>query len=282
MSNQLKLAALKPVTRSPGLVGFFPCFQAVAEGVQCLDRSGAANNAAFGTDLLASSAWAAANKLTIAASATGTNRGAPFLTPAQLNFNYDTDSLMIAGVVNTAATGSTQHILGTGSDNTAKTGWALRLVATTGKATMVVYGTTANGGTIFGTASGANLADGADHHVIVLIDGPRRRMYLFIDGVFDATANGSAAYTDGLYGLSFAAAMAAAPTLQNTSALFLGGVSNTLTSVAATAYALTPASTSYAWQVAVKRGGSPPVNFGDVAKRLARHPLQVLSSVEWP
>lgn len=282
MSNQLKLAALKTFVRANGMVGFFPCLQTIGEGTQCLDRSGAGNNAAFGTALLASAAWAGTNRLTIAANASGVNAGAPFITAAQLNLNYDTDSLMVAGVVNTPALGSTQHILGTGSDNATKTGWALRLVATTGKAQMIVHGTTANGGTIFGTASGANLADGTDHPVIVLIDGPRRRMFVFIDGIFDATANGSAAYTDGSFGLPFSAAMASAPTLQVASPLFLGGQSNTLTSVAATAYTLTPASTSYAWQVAVKRGGSPPVNFGDVAKRLARHPLQILSAAEWP
>lgn len=274
MSNQLKIAAIKPVTRSPGMVAFLPCFQTVAEGTQCFDRSGVGNTAAFGTDLLASSAWAAANRLTIADNVAGTNRGAPFLTNTQLGFTWATDSLVVAGVVNMAAApAATRHIVGNGAD-TSKTGFALRINVTTGKMLPLIYGT---GGVIFGTASAATVADGADHHIIALIDGPSRKIHIFIDGVYDATSNGSSVYNGTVGGLDYSAAAG----LQSGTPLVIGGQPNTLTNVATTLYSLTPTSTSYAWQVA-RKTGSPPSNFGDVARRLARTPLQILSSLEWP
>ena len=46
-------------------------------------------------------------------------------------------------------------------------------------------------------------------------------------------------------------------------------------------FALTPTATSYGWQIA-KRTGFLPDNLSAIMRRLARHPLQVLTATEWP
>lgn len=271
MSNQLKIAAVKPFTRAPGVVAHYPCFQAVAEGAQLLDRSGAGNSAAFGANLLASDAWATASRLTTADNATGTNAGAPYLSGAVLNWNLLTESLIVAGVVNIAATpAATRHILGNGSNTTVR-GFALRYNITTGLPLILAHGAA----TIFGTAAGSAIATGADIHVCMAIDGPRSRAYIYVGGNYDTTANSGLEYAPGSTGLDFSAQSAnmAAACLSNP--FMLSGQPNTGT------FALTPTATSYGWQIA-KRTGNLPDNLSTIVKRLARHPLQVLSAQEWP
>ena len=269
MSNQVKIAARRAFARATGVVAMYPCFQ-TSPDVALTDRSGAGNNAAFGAGLLATPAWATANRLAVADSATGTVAGAPYLTGAQLGFDLTTQSLIVSAIVNVAATpAATRHITGNGSSTSVR-GFALRISATTGASMAVAHGAAS----VFGNA-GATIATGADIHVGLAIDGPRSRMYVYVAGAYDATANNGTEYTPGVNGLDFSAQAAALAAACVTQPWMFGAQPHTGT------FALSPASTSYGWQIA-KRTGNLPDNLSTLMKRLARHPLQVLSSTEWP
>ena len=58
MSNQLRIAARKTLTRAPGVIGFYPAFQASGDTAMT-DRSGAGNNATVGADAALSTLWTA-------------------------------------------------------------------------------------------------------------------------------------------------------------------------------------------------------------------------------
>lgn len=270
MSNQLTLPARRAFVRAPGVIGLWPCFQAVAEGTTLLDRSGAGNNMSFGANLLASSAWANASRLTTADNVSGTNAGSVFLSGATMNWALATESLLVAGLVNIAAApAATRHILGNGSSTTVR-GFAMRYNVTTGLASILAHGAS----TVFGTA-GSNIATGADVHIAMAIDAQYKRAYLYVGGLCDATANGTSAYAPGVGGLNYSAEEAnmAAGVLANS--FVLSGQPHTA------GQHLTPTAQSWGWQIA-KRTGSLPSNIDNVVKRLARHPLQVLSASEWP
>lgn len=269
MSNQLTLPARRAFVRAPGVIGHYPCFQASPD-VALTDRSGAGNPAAFGANLLASNAWAVANRLSVADNVTGIVAGAPFITGAVLNWNLATESLIVAGIVNIAASpASTRHITGNGSSTSVR-GFALRFAATTGAASVVAHGAAS----LFGNA-GANIATGADIAIGLAIDGPRARAYVYVAGAYDAVANNGTEYLPNFNGLDFAAQRnnMAADCLSNP--WMFAAQPHTGT------FALSPASTSYGWQIA-KRTGSLPDNLSAIMRRLARHPLQVLSASEWP
>lgn len=269
MSNQLRIAARRAFVRASGVIGLYPCFQGSPD-VALTDRSGAGNNAAFGAGLLATPAWANANRLTTADSVTGTVAGSPYLTGAQLGWNLATESLIVAGVVNIAATpAATRHIAGNGSSTTIR-GFALRYAATTGAASIVVHGAAS----IFGTA-GAAIATGADIHVAMAYDATTQRAYLFVAGAYDATANGTSSYSSGFGGLDISAQRDNMTAACLANPFMFSGQPHTGT------FALTPTAQSYGWQIA-KRTGALPSNIETIVRRLARHPLQVLSSTEWP
>ena len=269
MSNQLQIAARRGFARAPGVVGLYPCFQ-VSPDVQMTDGSGAGNSAAFGAGLTAANAWATASRLTTADNVSGTVAGSPFLSGAVLNWDLLTQSLIVAGVVNIAAApAATRHILGNGSSTTVR-GFALRYNVTTGLASILAHGAA----TLFGTA-GSNIATAADVHIAMAIDATTQRAYLFVGGAYDATANGTAAYVSGAGGLSFSAQTANMSAACLSNPLMFSGQAHTGT------LSLTPTATSYGWQIA-KRTGALPSNIETIVKRLARHPLQVLTSTEWP
>lgn len=275
MSNQLKIAAVKPFTRAPGVVAHYPCFQAVAEGAQLLDRSGAGNNAAFGAQLLASNAWAAAGRLTLADNTAGTQAGAPFISAAVLNLNLATESFIISGIYNSTSTASHPvfafgEISGAGN---AANGFIYRAEVTTGFARLGVCAGTA--GTVdVGTASAVSVSGAAvgDKHVGMLYDGPARRLWLVVDGVLDATANSGT----GRDVTSLVATMGAGKGGTALGNLVFGGAPR-VNPLQQQVWGCT----SYGWQVA-KRTGNLPSNIADTCKRLARHPLQVLTATEWP
>lgn len=270
MSNQVKIAARRAFARASGVVGRYPCFHATTDAAQLSDRSGAGNTVAFGANLTAAAAFANANRLTTADNVAGNNAGAPYLSGATLNWALATESLIVSAMVNIAAApAATRHIMGNGSNTTIR-GFALRYSITTGLASILAHGAA----TLFGTA-GANIATGADIHVCMAIDGTTQRAYLFVAGAYDATANGNALYVAGAGGLDFSAQTAnmAAACLSNP--FMLSGQPNTGT------FALTPTAQSYGWQIA-KRTGALPSNIETIVKRLARHPLQVLTATEWP
>lgn len=269
MSDFLTIPPRRAFARAPGVVALYPCFQASPD-VQLTDRSGSGNASAFGVNLSAANAWATANRLATADNVSGTNAGAPYLSGATLNWNLLTDSLIVAGVVNIAAApAATRHILGNAS-STAIRGFAVRYNVTTGLASILAHGAA----TLFGTA-GANIATGADVHIAMAIDATTQRAYLFVGGAYDATANGTASYAGGVGGLDFSAQTANMGAACLSNPFMFSGQPHTGT------LALTPAATSYGWQIA-KRTGALPSNIETIVKRLARHPLQVLSSSEWP
>jgi hypothetical protein len=269
VSNQLRLPARRAFARAPGVIALYPCFQGSPD-VALTDRSGAGNNAVFGAGLLATPAWAVANRLSVADSASGTVAGAPYLTGSQLGVDLTTQSLIVSGVINVAATpAATRHITGNGSSTTVR-GFALRISATTGATMVVAHGAAS----IFGNA-GANIATGADIHIGLAIDGPRARAYVYVAGAYDGTANNGTDYVPNFNGLDFSAQSAALAAACVTQPWMFGAQPHTGT------FALSPASTSYAWQIA-KRTGSLPDNLSAIMRRLARHPLQVLTATEWP
>ena len=270
MSNQTKIAARRAFARATGVVALYPCFQSVAEGTNLIDRSGAGNGAAFGANLSAANAWANANRLTTADNVSGTVAGSPYLAGASLNWALATESLLVSGIVNIAAApAATRHILGNGSSTSVR-GFTVRYAVTTGLASIIAHGASS----LFGTA-GTNIATGADIHIAMAIDAPNQRAYLFVNGAFDATANGVASYVAGTGGLSYAAEAANMTAACLANPFMLSGQAHTGT------ISLTPTAQSYGWQVA-KRTGALPSNIENVVKRLARHPVQMLSSTEWP
>lgn len=277
MSNQLKIATYRPVLRSTNLVGCYPCFQAVADGTQMLDRAGgAANNAAFGSALVASAAWATPGVLTTAYSATGTVAGVPFLTAAQQqSFVWGTDSMLVAGWYSCAVPAANSFLVGNGSATNVQ-GFALRVAPTTGFVTPIVYGASS----LFGTASAASVATGSAKHLAVLIDGPARRLHVWIDGAYDAL-NGSTVYGPGANGLNFGASAIVGTTQANV--LQIGGAPNTgsASQTAAGSFSLSIGGTYYGWQVGVRKAAAPPVEMQRLISRLLRHPLQPLSQSEW-
>jgi hypothetical protein len=270
VSNQLKIAARRAFVRASGVIGHYPCFQTVAEGAFLIDRSGAGNGMTFGAGLTAANGWANANRLTTADNVSGTVAGSPYITGAALNWALATESMIIAGVVNIAAApAATRHIIGNGSSTSVR-GFAVRYNVTTGLASILAHGAS----TLFGTA-GSNIATGADVHVAIAVDAPSQRAYLFVGGAFDATANGVAAYAVGTGGLDYSAQTANMVAACLANPLMVSGQAHTGT------ISLTPTAQSYGWQIA-KRTGALPSNIEAVVKRMARHPLQVLTATEWP
>lgn len=277
MTNQVRFPARRAFVRSTGVVAYYPCFQSVAEGTNLIDRSGAGNGAAFGAGLSAANAWAVANYLTTAESATGTVAGAPYLTGGVLNWNLSTQSILVAGVVNVTSSAIHSAICGNGSSASVR-GFTLRVTqndeGTVGdreKVRVMVYGAS----TLFGTHSAAAVGGVGDIHVALAVDGPAQRAYVFVGGVFDETANSAGPFTVGSGGLSFAseAANITAGVLANP--LMFNAQPHTGT------FALSANMKSNGWQVA-KRTGNLPSNLEAVVKRLARTPHQVLSASEWP
>ena len=189
MSNQIRLGQQKPATRAPGLLGFYPCFQ-VSPDAFLADRSTAGNNAAFGAALTASAAWAVANRLTMADANAGTNAGGPFIPSATVAFNPATDSLLICGIWNGANT-ATRYSAGNGGIAGAAGephGFWLRSMITTGKG-QLGWTSGASGTTSLGNISTLTIGDGTDHHIGILVNGPSKRVSLYIDGVNDTSNN---------------------------------------------------------------------------------------------
>lgn len=263
MSNQLRIAARRAFARAPGVIGYYPAFQAAGD-TALIDRSGAGNNAMVGADAALSTLWTATpNRLGIPADdGSGTTAKAPSIAAATINWNKDTETLLIAGMWN-GANSAMRHVVGFGgASSTAIHGINLRTLVTTGMPQLMVYN---SGGTgLSGNVGATVLANGADHHVGLIIDGVAKRIHFYLDGVYDASNSG--------VGLDFTAAAAL---MTNMGALVFGGYPHTA------GKQLVYASSSYAWQVA-KRTGGRPANADDVMRRLARSPLQVLSSTEWP
>ena len=263
MSNQLRIASRRAFVRAPGVIGFYPAFQAVSDPAM-IDRSGAGNNATVGADAALSTLWTATpNRLGIPADdGSGTTAKVPSIAASVINWNKDTETLLIAGVWNGANT-ALRHVFGFGSASTNTIhGVNLRTSITTGMPQVMVYN---SGGTgVAGNVGATVLANGADHHVCLIIDGVAKRIHFYLDGVYDATNSG--------VGLDFTAAAAL---MTNMGPLVFGGYPGL--SFKQLAYA----SSSYSWQVA-KRTGGRPANIDDVVKRLARSPLQVLTATEWP
>ena len=164
MSNQLRTPPRRAFVRAPGVIGHYPCFQAVAEGAFLTDRSGAGNGAAFGANLTAAAGWAAANRLTLADNNAGSQAGGPFLSQAVLNFNLATESFIISGIYNSTNTASSHPVFGFGEITGgagAANGFVLRTEASTGNARLLVcYG--AAGATALGTTAGVAASASAE------------------------------------------------------------------------------------------------------------------------
>lgn len=271
MSNQLKIAARRAFVRAPGVIGHYPCFQSVAEGAFMTDRSGAGNGAAFGAALSAATGWGTANRLTVVDNNAGSQAGAPFLSQAVLNFNLATESFIISGIFNAASVSRPAFGFGeisgaAGSSN----GFILRANPTTGFANpQVCYG--AAGATALGTASDVNISTGADVHVGLAYDATTKKLWTLVAGSLNAAANG----TTGMDVSTYVAQMGVANGGAALGNLVFGGTPR------ASGNQQVWACTSYGWQVA-KRTGALPSNLAAIVARLARHPLQVLSSTEWP
>lgn len=276
MSNQLRIAARRAFARAPGVIAHYPCFQAWPD-VALIDRSGAGNNATFGANLLATPAWANANRLTVAESVTGTNAGAPYLTGAQVGWNLATESVLVSGIVNVTSSVNHGAVTGNGSSNSIR-GFTLRVtqnddgtVANRDKLVVVAYGAS----TLFGTHSAATVGGAGDIHVAMAIDATSQRAYVFVGGAYDATANGGPSYVPGGGGLDFSAQRDSMAAACLTNPWMFGAQPHT------GLFALSAGCQSYGWQIA-KRTGGLPSNIEAVVRRLARHPLQVLTSTEWP
>lgn len=275
MSNQLTLPARRAFVRAPGVIAHYPCFQAAAEGAVMIDRSGAGNNAAFGAQLLASNAWATPDRLTLADNTSGTQAGAPFLAAGVLALNLATESFVVSGMYAATATASRPvvafgEISGAAS---AANGFILRSEVTSGVARLAAC-TGAAGGLSYGTASAVAISGAGvgDKHLAMAYDAPNRKLWLIVDGVLDATANSGV-------GWDVAAAVAAMGAANGGTAfgnLVFGGAPRVNP-----AQQQVWACSLYGWQVA-KRVGGLPANLDALARRLARHPLQVLTASEWP
>lgn len=273
MSNQLRLPARRAIARAPGVIAHYPCFQAVADGAVLIDRSGAGNGAAFGAALTAANAWASANRLTLADNNSGTQAGGPFLSAAQLALNLATESFVISGIYNSTST-ATHPVFAfgefSGSANGAN-GFIIRAQVTTGVAQLAVNAGT-SGVLTYGTPSAVAVSGAAvgDKHVAMAYDATTKRLWLVIDGVIDASNSGV-----GMDVSAIVATMGVANGGIALGNLVFGGAPR------AGVNQQVWACTSYGWQVA-KRVGGLPVNLDLVMRRLARHPLQVLSVSEWP
>lgn len=278
MSNQLILPARRAIVPAAGVFAHYPCFQSVAEGTQLLDRSGAGHSATFGANLSAANAWANAGYLTTAENLTGTNAGAPYISGSTLNFNLLTESLLVAGIVNVTSSANHGAVCGNGSSSTIR-GFAVRVtqnddgvVGDREKPRILIY---TSGGTTFGTLSAVSVGGVGDIHIAMAIDGPAQRIYLFVGGNYDTTANGGTEFTIGSNGLSFAANAAELAASALTNPLMFNAQPHTGT------FALSANMKSNGWVVA-KRTGNLPSNLERVVKRLAANPQQPLSETEWP
>lgn len=273
MSNQLKIAARRAFARAPGVIAHYPCFQAIADGAVLIDRSGAGNGAAFGAALTAANAWASPNRLTLADNNSGTQAGGPYLSAAQLALNLASESFIISGIYNSTSTAS-HPVFGfgefSGAGNAAN-GFLVRALVTTGVAQLAVCAGT-SGALVYGTPSAVAISGAAvgDKHVAMAYDATTKRLWLVIDGVIDASNSNV-----GMDVAALVATMGAANGGTALGNLVFGGAPR----VGANQQVW--ACTSYGWQVA-KRTGGLPANLDVVMRRLARHPLQVLSSSEWP
>lgn len=274
MSNQLRIAARRAIVRAPGVIAHFPCFQTVADGAVLIDRSGAGNGAAFGAALAAANAWAGANRLTLADNNSGTQAGAPFLSAAQLALNLATESFVVSGIYNSTST-AIHPVFAFGEISgaaNAANGFIYRAESTTGVARLAVCaGTT--GVLQFGTASAVAVSGAGvgDKHVAMAYDAATKRLWLYVDGVNDASNSGV-----GMDVTSLVATMGAGNGGTALGNLVFGGAPRVNA-----AQQQVWACTSYGWQVA-KRTGGLPASLDVVMRRLARHPLQVLSASEWP
>lgn len=249
-----------------GVIALLPAFQSASDPSPQIDRisdiSGLGNHALLGANAPArATVWGTASRCTSTDNTSGTQVSGPSLAWSAINWNKDTESLLIHGMWSGAA-GTNRWIVGFGSNSvTTVHGFLLRA----NSAGTLRLQSSDSGSLRNYNDSAATVADGTIHAVTLMVDGTTKRAHVWIDGVYDATLNGGA-------GTDWSAYSA---TMTAFGPLVLGGCPT------AAAKDLTYASTHYGWQVA-KRTGALPANMNEIARRLARQPLQGLTSFEWP
>lgn len=265
MSRVVKLGQSRSFAPSPGVIALWPCFQSASDASPYLDRvedrSGRGNHALLGVDAVRATAWGTASRYSSVDAAAGTTDHAAKLAWSAVNWDKDKETLLIAGNWSGAA-GTNRWVFGFGGNSsTAVHGFMLRgNVAGTVRLQLSQAGAL----TSFND-SAATVVDGSIHHFILVVDGTSKRAHVYLDGVYDATLNGSI----GTDWAPYAGSMSAYGDLT------LGGCPHT------SAKNLTYAATMYGFQVA-KRTGATPSNMAELARRLYKHPLAPLTAQEWP
>lgn len=273
MTNQVRLPARRTFFPSPNLIAWYPIIQQASTDVsptvdRLEDRSGKGNHGVFGPNAPnVATRWAVANRYTSVDNTSGTLKHGPSLPWSRIQWNKDTETLLIAGLWKGTNVGN-RHVLGFGSAAAPTTvhGFALRANGTTGMP-LAQFHTTA--GTQNPNTGDVALADNTEHAICVVLDGTTKVAWIWQDGVLNPTLNGGVF----LPGISFAAF---APNMSNFGDLIFGGVP----AASGTNFDQTYASTHAAWQVA-KRSGGMPANMDAVARRLARHWWQPLTVSEF-
>lgn len=262
MSRVIKLGQVKSVTPSPGYIGYYPCFQ-VSPDVMLTDRSGQNNHATFGTDQLATPAWATASRFTVAEDVSGTKDYSASLAIVSsgpgFNWSPSTESFLASFRLTMATPASNRPLLGT-TQGTPNVGFELKVTAT-GKARFDLHSATSD--YIFNSTS-ASVADGALHSVCLAYDATTKRVYVVVDGVIDAGF--------GAGGIDLSARTDWYPFTRK---LVIGGVG------ANSNKAITAGQSGFAWHL-VKRTGGLPANWANLAARLHVRPTVLISASEFP
>lgn len=259
MSRVVKLGQVKTPTRSPGYIGFYPGMQAGSD-TNLTDRSGAGNNATFGSDLTIGEAWATAGRFSTVEDTGGTqNNAANLSNGVGFNFNPATESLLIFAKVTITAPAGTRPLVGN-SNGTPNKGFGLKVTAA-GKARFDLHRTGAD--TIINTSS-ATLADASLHSFALALDAIAKTATVYIDGVVDTNFVGGSnlsAYSD-WYG-------------PFTRDFCIGGAGHN------SSKSISMAQTGFGWHI-VKRTGAMPSNIASLVARLHAFPLQLISATDFP
>lgn len=258
MGRSVILGQTRTATTSAGYIGHWPCFQATTD-TTVLDRSGKGNALSLNS-LAAATAWATANRLAKPVTA----NQHPTLPKATLGAAWQwnatrRDSLLIAGRIRLTLTGGSQNWLG--NCNSTTEGGIKFLVSAGGAWQIGFYDKVAaasqfSASTVVDASWGSN-----DHSFALLLDGPNNTFSRYVDGAL----------------IEGPVALSSVTTLEPQAATFdwvFGGNQPGATGTACTMFAL--------HMLAAAQSAGSPRKPDELARRLHRSPLALVTAAEWP
>lgn len=258
MSRSIILGQTRTATLAQGYIGFWPCMQANTD-TAVKDRSGKGNDLAFNA-LTTGEAWATANRLSKPVTASHH----PTLPKAALAaaWRWDAtrrDSLLIACRMKITLTGASQYPMG--NANSISEG-GLKWIITSGGAWQCGFYDKVAAASQFSSSAAVDASWGSnDHSLLIMMDGPNNSFSRYVDG----------ALIEGPITLSSVTTLGPQATTYD---LVFGGNQLGNTGVACSMFAM--------HMLAAPQSAGSPRKPDELARRLHRSPLTLVSAAEWP